>query len=114
MDFQGKTIYNAVIPLAADYTYPSEFLFAKTDSHLATGDIIDNILFKEKVGEDRVLRLSMDLTNVLDTDSAVMDSSGEAYGDVENLLKLALKEIQDLRVRVSDLECKLDNQKRDW
>lgn len=104
IDMGGRVIYNSNIVSAAVYNHPTSFMFAVDPRKKTVSDVIDNIKFNETVYSDNIVGLEMDLSNVLDTSFVVMDEEANAYGVVQELLKLALKEIQDLKREVRELK----------
>lgn len=104
IDMGGRVIYNSNIVTPAVYSTPRFFSFAVIPTQNNVSDVLDNIKFNETVDSDNIVGLEMDLSNVLDTSFVVMDEEANAYGDMQNLLKLALKEIQELKREVRELK----------
>ncbi|SCI46198.1 Phage-related protein [uncultured Clostridium sp.] len=99
INMQGLSIYNAVIGSPAIY---SDAVALSSRNYECQG-ILDSIEVSQKE-TNGILGLDADITNILDTNFVTMDQEANAYIDTNEMIKLLILEVKQLKNKIFKLK----------
>nr|DAE54159.1 MAG TPA: tail protein [Caudoviricetes sp.] len=99
INMQGLSIYNAVIGSPAIYS-DAVVISSRNYKYQGVLDLIE-VSQKETNG---IIGLDADITNILDTNFVTMDQEANAYIDTNEMIKLLILEVKQLKNTISKLK----------